>query len=53
MQYDNMSVLDFGTILETRAGVSLERETETSLKLKNLKLKNRRNILWERLLVLT
>ena len=53
MQYDNMSVLDFGTILETSAGVSLERETETSLKLKNLKLKNRRNILWERLLVLT
>ena len=48
MQYDNMSVLDFGTILETRAGVALERETETSLK-----LKNRRNILWERLLVLT
>ena len=30
MQYDNMSVLDFGTILEIRVGVALERETETS-----------------------
>ena len=48
MQYDNMSVLDFGTILEIRAGVTLKRETENKFE-----IKNRRNILWERLLVLT